>query len=337
MSRSRSVAAALVALLLVGSVAAVGTVASSPAPATDATASIDAQEDATEYNVSEEAYLEPAPEEGDPYYEASNGDWVSYVNPRDEYRSPYLGDGSGKIGMTLLNEAGEPIVGETVPNTTVTIPTGETTSWHSHADPVTVHLPLTEHYERPYDGDQFGTTDDLPQGDGYMDAHTIEMHGNPEDATIEYGKAQVEGEHADKIEVVGYIQQAHDTWDTDIDPIEAAEPYEEAGGGWTYEPGASHGQVIVVLQLDGDVTGADGEPVANDGDTGENGDGDENTTDDGDGNDADVGDENETESAAKNEASDGDETGVEGMPGFGVPAVIVALTAATLVAVRRSG
>jgi len=38
-------------------------------------------------NVSEEAYVEPAPEPGDPYFEAAatDGSWVSYENPRDEY------------------------------------------------------------------------------------------------------------------------------------------------------------------------------------------------------------------------------------------------------------
>ncbi|WP_126665026.1 PGF-CTERM sorting domain-containing protein [Haloterrigena salifodinae] len=327
-----AVAAGLMALLLVGSLGVAGmTAAASSAPAADATAGASAQENETAQNVSEEAYVEPAPEEGELYYEASNGDWVSYVNPRDEYRSPYLGDGSGKIGVTLLNEAGEPIVGKTVPNTTVTIPTGETTSWHSHADPLTVQLPLTEHYDRPLDADQFGTTDDLPQGDGYMDSHTIEMHGHPEDATIEYGEAQVSGEHADKIEVVGYIQKAHDTWETDIDPLEAAEPYEEAGGGWTYEPNGSHGQVIVVLQLDSDVTGADGGSAVDDGtnDSTNSTDG-ENTSDP----------DNETETSPSDETNgdDGnDDDGSSEMPGFGVPAVVIALTVAALVAARRAG
>ncbi|UHQ95314.1 PGF-CTERM sorting domain-containing protein [Haloterrigena alkaliphila] len=318
-----SVTAGLLVLALIGLVGVVGLGAATSDSGTTQ-ASLADPNDGTEKNVSEEAYVKPAPEEGDPYYEASNGEWVSYINPRDEYRSPYLGDGSGKIGVTLLNEAGEPIVGKTVPNTTVTIPTGETTSWHSHADPLTVQLPLTEHYERPLDGDQFGTTDDLPQGDGYMDAHTIEMHGHPEDATIEYGEARIEGEHADKLEVVGYIQKAHDTWETDIDPVEAAEPYEEAGGGWTYRPNASHGQVIVVIQLDSDVTGADGEPID---DSGANNDeNDTNSTEN------DTNDENEIDSVTENETSDNDE-----MPGFGGPAVIVALAAVTLVGLRQRG
>ncbi|WP_339106345.1 PGF-CTERM sorting domain-containing protein [Haloterrigena salinisoli] len=335
-SRS-AVAAGLVALLLVGSLGAAGvTAAASSAAATDAGAALSPPEDDTERNVSEEAYVEPAPEEGDLYYEASDGNWVSYVNPRDEYRSPYLGDGSGKIGVTLLNEAGEPIVGETVPNTTVTIPTGETTSWHSQADPLTVQLPLTDHYERPLDADQFGTTDDLPQGDGYMDSHTIELHGFSEDATVEYGEAQVEGEHADKIEVVGYIQQAHDTWETDIDPLEAAEPYEEAGGGWTYRPNASHGQVIVVLQLDSDVTGADDKTNTSEpaGESNGNASDDGNESDDGNDTGDGTGATDETESEAANESSDDDSN--DEMPGFGVPAVVVAGIVATLVALRRT-
>ena len=36
----------------------------------------------------------------------------------------------------------------------------------------------------------------------------------------------------------------------DVDPIEDAQSYDEAGGGWTMYPGVSHGQVVVVLQLD---------------------------------------------------------------------------------------
>lgn len=316
MSRSR-VTVGLVVLMLVGSLGAVGVIGASAGSATDTAASTADPSDETDANVSEEEYVEPAPEPGELYYEASDGNWVSYINPRDEYRSPYLGDGSGKIGITLLNEAGDPIVGETVPNTTVTIPTGETTSWHSKADPVTVQLPLTDHYERPYDADQFGTTDDLPQGDGYMDAHTIEMHGHPEDATIEYGEVQIEGEHADKIKVVGYVQQAHDTWDTDIDPLEAAEPYEEAGGGWTYRTDASHGQVIVVLQLDGEVTGFDGATTDNSSDDTENNDTENN------------------DSTIESETSEDDDSDTDEMPGLGVSSALVALTFAALAGIRR--
>ncbi|WP_440772709.1 PGF-CTERM sorting domain-containing protein [Natronorubrum sp. DTA28] len=324
-NRARTtVAAGVFAFCLVGvlGVALMGGVsADESVAASGATIDPDAS---TNANVSEEAYVEPAPEVGDPYYEASDGNWVSYINPRDEYRSPYLGDGSGKIGVTLLNEAGEPIVGETVPNTTVTIDTGDELNWHSHANPVTVQYPLTDHYDRPLDSDQFGTTDDLPQGDGYMDTHSIEMHGQPEDATIEYGEAQIEGEHADKIEVVGYVEQTHDTWDTSVDPIEDAESYEEVGGEWTFKPDGSHGQVIVVLQLDADETGV------GDGDSNEeNGD-----SDDSDGtdhsSDSDDGSASADGTSDEDDADDGDE-----LPGFGIPAVIVALAIAALLGVRR--
>jgi PGF-CTERM protein len=270
----------------------------------------------TELNVSEDAYVEAAPGPNDEYYEASDGNWVSYVNPRDEYREPYLGEGSAKMCVTLLNEAGDPIVGETVPNTTVTLPTSESTSWHSHADPMTVTYPLTDNYERPLDADQFGTTDDLPQGSGYMDSHCIELHGLPEDGTVEYGEIQIEGEHADKIETVGYIQQAHDTWDTDIDPIEAAEPYDAAGGGWTYYPGGSHGQVVAVLQLDSEVTGADGEPVSDD----------ENSSDD---------DGEHTKPESPGETNDDDTDTDDEVPGFGAVTAVLALALAALVSSRR--
>lgn len=200
--------------------------------------------------VTEAEYVEAAPEPGDEYFEAeaSDGRWISYVNPRDEYRSPYLGDGSGKICVLLLNEAGKPIVGETIPNTTVSIPTGETLDWHSSADPVRVQYPLTEQYDRPLDADQFGTTDDLPQGDGYMDSHCIEFHGLSVTDQISYGHAEITGAHENRVDVVGYIQQANDTWESDTDPLNAATPYEDAGG-WTYSESSSHGQVTVVLQL----------------------------------------------------------------------------------------
>lgn len=215
-----------------------------------APAAVTAQDANSTTDVSEEAYNESAPGPGDEYFEAEadDGSWVSYDNPRDEYRDPYLGEGSGKICTVLLNEAGEPIVGETVPNTTVTVPTGEAIEWHSEADPLTVEYPLTDHYERPLDADQFGTSDDLAQGDGYMDSHCIEFHGPATNETIEYGEATVDGEHADRIEVVGYIQKTG-TWESDIEPLEAATSYEETGGGWTYRESESHGQVVVVLQL----------------------------------------------------------------------------------------
>ena len=287
--RSRVGLAVLLCLSLFASIVAPATVA--------------AQDTTSAMNVTEDAYTEPAPEPGDEYFEAAadDGSWVSYVNPRDEYRDPYLGDGSGKICTLLLNEAGEPIVGETVPNTTVTIPTGETLEWHTGADPMTVDYPLDDNYERPLDADQFGTADDLAQGDGYMDSHCIEFHGPAIGDTIEYGEATVDGTHADRIELIGYIQKTS-TWESDIDPIEAAISYEAAGGGWTYREGESHGQVVVVLQLASD------DPV-------------ENGTATGDAN------ETATSNGTDTNETDGDDgsTTADEAPGFGIVGSLVAI------------
>ncbi|SFT03677.1 PGF-CTERM sorting domain-containing protein [Halostagnicola kamekurae] len=275
--------------------------------------SVDASVVSPEANVSESAYEEPAPERGDQYFEAAdpNGNWISYTNPRDNYRSPYLGDGSGKICVTLLNEAGEPVVGESVPNTTVTIPTGDALTWHEYADPMTVEYPLTDNYEWPLDADQFGTNADLPQGDGYMDSHCIEFHGHSEGTTVEYGDVQIEGDHADDIELVGYVEQPNDDWNTSVDPIADAEPYEEVGGNWTYRSEKHerlHGQVVAVLQLDA----AEGQVEANDGDA--------QSTDSG----------TEMESDDDRKVEDVDMTS-----GFGLIAAIIALSALTLARYRR--
>ena len=273
------------------------------------TGAVGAPPDSNE-TVSEDAYVQPAPESGDPYFEAAadDGSWVSYDNPRDEYRNPYLGEGSGKICVTLLNENGEPVIGESVPNTTVTVPTGGATTWHSEADPMTVTFPMDDHYEFPLDGDQFGTSPDVAQGDGYMDSHCLEFHGNPEDATLTYGEAEISGEYADRIDVVGYIQQVPegDGWDTDIDPVEAAEPYDEAGGGWTYTSDASHGQAVVVLQLDAP---ADERFESTDSNPGES---------------------NDSQTTDNDEPSTASDT----MPGFGVLTAIVALSVAVLARYR---
>jgi len=292
----------------------------------------------------EEEYRQEVPSPGDPYFEAeaSDGSWISYVNPRDEYRDPYLGEGSGKICISTYNADGQVAVGETVPNTTVTIPTGESTSWHSSADPFEVDLPLTDNYERPLDSDQFGTTSDLPQGDGYLDSHCIELHGLPANESVSYGEAMVEGEFADRVEVVGYIQQAGQSWDSDIDPLAEARSYEEAGGGWTYEPGASHGQMVVVLQIEhpqasedsGDEDNTDGSENGDD-DGSENG--DANGTDD---NDTDGTAENgETKDGTGNEANTDDEptenNDDDTVSGFGIAVAVISLLAVLLLVKRR--
>ncbi|WP_049951643.1 hypothetical protein [Halostagnicola larsenii] len=266
-------------------------------------------------NVSEEAYEKEVPSKDDEYFEAADpeNDWVSYVNPRDKYRSPYLGDGSGKICVTMVNEAGEVVDGQSIPNTTVKVPTGESLDWHTSANPFTVKYPLTEHYERPLDADQFGDSPDLIKGDGYLDSHCMEIHGLPEDGSVEYGEVNVTGEHADDVDVVGYIQQENEAWDADVDPIDDAESYEEAGGGWTYYPGGSHGQVVVVLQLDD----ADG-----------NTNGENNS-------DPNPGPKNSSNDDSTDDNNDDDNTAAETIPGPGILTAIAALMAVALLRLRR--
>jgi len=368
---TRSLAVAALAVLALGAIVAATAATPIAQPADDPSAQIAddqrapslAQENATDGEPMEDEFVVPAPEEGDEYFEAVADDrrWISYVNPRDEYRDPYRGEGSGKICVTLLNQDGEVVAGDSVPDTRVRIPTGETISWHSEADPIEVEFPLTEHYERPLDSDQFGTSPDVPQGDGYMDSHCIEFHGPEETATISYGEARVEGEHADRIDVVGYVQKTN-TWDSDVDPIAAAEPYEDAGG-WTYEPDNSHGQAVVVLQLDppADDDGTDGNSGGEDGSNGSDGEtDDENGTDDESGVD-DVGEngpddgnetigENETDGGNETDANESDgeggtdstdngdaETGddADSLPGFGVEIALAALSIAALARTRR--
>jgi len=326
---TRSLAVAALAVLALGAIATAAAAtpiaqhdddprAQSIAPPDNATAPI------------EDEFVVPAPEEGDEYFEAVADDrrWISYVNPRDEYRDPYLGEGSGKICVTLLNEDGEVVAGESVPDTRVEIPTGETLSWHSEAGPIEVEFPLTEHYDRPLDSDQFGTSSDVPQGDGYMDSHCVEFHGPEETATIDYGEASVEGEYADWIDVVGYVQKTS-TWDSDVDPIAAAEPYEDAGG-WTYEPDNSHGQAVVVLQLD---------PPADDDANGSDGgvDGNESDDDQPDGNESDGGtDGNESSGDSADGGNDGAaDAEDESLPGFGVGAALAALALCAAARTRR--
>ncbi|WP_394739863.1 PGF-CTERM sorting domain-containing protein [Natronococcus roseus] len=328
-------AGVLTATLFVGGTAAVGSDDASSGGALETNA---VQSSTTA--VSEPAADVPVPEPGDEYYEAAapDGSWISYINPRDEYRSPYLGDGSGKICVTLVNEAGEPVVGESVPNTTATVPTGDELEWHSGADPMVVEYSLTDNYDQPLDSDQFGTVSELPQGDGYMDSHCIEMHGQPEDGTIEYGEVEIDGEHADDVEVVGYIQQAHEAWDTDVDPLEDAESYEEAGGGWTYKTDGSHGQAVVVLQLAGEVDGSSDEPEERTESTTENStESNESSEDDAGVDDDDgVNGDNETDDDASDGGTGDDGSDdADGLPGFGVGAAVVALAAIAVAVSRR--
>uniref|UniRef100_A0A7D5GK44 PGF-CTERM sorting domain-containing protein n=2 Tax=Natrinema halophilum TaxID=1699371 RepID=A0A7D5GK44_9EURY len=318
--RSRTLLVLSLALVAIGGLVASGAVG--------ATATVlDPDSKDAKNGVSEEAYRQPAPEPGDPYFEAAadDGSWISYENPRDEYRSPYLGDGSGKICVTLVNENGNPVVGTSVPNTSVTIPTDGATTWHPDADPMTVTFPMTDHYEFPLDGDEFGTSPDIAQGDGYMDSHCIEMHGNPIGSSVEYGKAEINGKYADRIDVAGYIQQtpAGDGWNSDLDPVADAESYEQAGGGWTTTQNSTHGGAVVVLQLDAP---ADERIESGSSNTSEKGGVDSTEPKDG---------SSDTTGGTGTGADGGDGgDGGDAMPGFGALAAVISLSIAVLARYR---
>ncbi|WP_117364812.1 PGF-CTERM sorting domain-containing protein [Natrarchaeobaculum sulfurireducens] len=299
------------------------------ASSTETTSPVQSSTTTDEVGVSEEPYSEPVPEEGDPFFEAeaSDGRWISYINPRDDYRSPYLGDGSGKICTALLNEAGDPVVGESIPNTTVTVDTGDELEWHDDADPFVVEYPLTTHYDRPLDADQFGTTAGLPQGDGYLDSHCLEWHGLPEDETVRYGEPTIDGDHADDVELVGVVEQPNDTWDSDVDPIGDAQPYEETGG-WTYYTDGSHGQAVVVLQLDRDGAALEDTTSVDDDSTS----GDDSTGDDSDTATPDDGTDEQSNSSEPDAAADTDE---EPIPGFGSLVALAAVAAVVVFGWRR--
>lgn len=84
-----------------------------------------------------------------------------------------------------------------------------------------------------------------------MEAHCIEYHDPHDNATIQYGEAVVDCEHADDLQVVSFIQQALEACDSDVDAIEDVVSYEEPGGEWSIREGASHGQMTGVLRLVG--------------------------------------------------------------------------------------
>lgn len=209
--------------------------------------------------VTEEAYIERTPTPGEPYFEAmaDDGSWISYVNPRDEYNAAYSSreeaPGSGKVCMTLLNQNGEPIVGESIPGTQASMDM-EGLEWHSYANPFTVNFPLTSNYARPLDSDQFGTSPDLPQGDGYLDSHCFEFHQVPADHTVGYDPVEITGPYADSVEVVGYYDQTG-TWNSNFDPETDVSPYgtsTSSDGTVTMSPGNSHTEILVVLRLTGE-------------------------------------------------------------------------------------
>lgn len=214
-------------------------------------------ENISDIDISEEPFIQEAPEEGDEYFEAkgegTNG-WISYINPRDEYRGQISTHqpGSGKVCISLLNERKQPVLGKSLENTTVSIEFGQSLDWHNHTNPFEVDFPLNENYERPLDADQFGTSSDVPQGDGYMDSHCIEWHEIPEEDTITYQDPEILGENSTDIEVLGIIEQDAQSWNTDLQIPSDLSDYEseEVTGELLKHDEHQHGQATIVLTLD---------------------------------------------------------------------------------------
>lgn len=213
--------------------------------------------------------VEPSEEriklDGEEFLEASNEDWVSYKNPRDRFHPDYheVGEsvpdevmnkerpGSGKFCMSLLNEANQPVMGETLNNVTAEMHI-EGLEWHSLANPFRVNYPLNENYDRrPLDGDQFGSSDNLSQGDGYLDSHCIEFHLEKEDLSLNYSQIDVYGQDSEGVEVVGYRENIG-VWDSTIDPVEDVYEYnasELSDGKVSMDEENTHFQVVGVLRL----------------------------------------------------------------------------------------
>ena len=216
----------------------------------------DSLENISEVEITEEPFIQEAPREGDEYFEAEDedGDWISYINPRDEYHGQISTHqpGSGKFCVSLLNERKQPILGNTLENTTVEIEFGQNLDWHNHTNPFEVDFPLNENYDRPLDGDQIGTSSDVPQGDGYMDSHCIEWHEIPLEDTITYQEPEILGENSSDIEVLGMIEQDGQSWNTDLKIPGDLNDYksEEVTGELLKDNDHTHGQAMVFLTLD---------------------------------------------------------------------------------------
>lgn len=148
--------------------------------------------------VTEERHVTPAPE---PEYVADT--WISYPNPRDHVLdySTINDYGDIQICKVLLNQAGEVITGETVPDTTFSVDTDivEGVPQYTDSDPVTFTTPL-DHYN-----DLVGSSPDYVEGDGMLDAECAEYHNVPF-GTYHYDMEEITGANADQVEFVGVTE-----------------------------------------------------------------------------------------------------------------------------------
>lgn len=187
----------------------------------------------------EERHVTPAPEPS-----ATGEDWISYPNPRDHYKHDrdIHREGSIKVCKILLNRNGEPITGTSIPDTTFTLDTNIT---YDDARPVTFTTELDQV------ADMMGTSPDLVEGDGYLDAECAEFHDLRLNKTYTYSQETIAGEHSDRIEVVGYEEY----WERGQEqPYTEANSYgenEESDGKIRLTPGDDnrHAEIIVINQI----------------------------------------------------------------------------------------
>lgn len=212
------------------------------------------------YQSTEESFIKHYNDSED-ILEAKTEDWVSFHNPRDAYyyNESEMSDltteeidkkypGSAKICIALMNERKDPILGETLPNTTIKFPF-DGLEWHE-STPWEVELPLSN-YERPLDSDQLGTTKELPQGDGYLDSHCIEAHYLNPEFNLNYNELEIEGEHSEDLDVLGYREHL-DSWRTDLNIKKDFQKFGESNisdGQIKMEKNKTHLQVMAIAQL----------------------------------------------------------------------------------------
>lgn len=189
----------------------------------------------------EERHVTPAPEPS-----ATGEDWISYPNPRDHYKhdEDIHREGSIKVCKILLNQNGEPITGTSIPETTFSIDTNIT---YEDARPVTFTTELDQV------ADMMGTSPDLIEGDGYLDAECAEFHDLRLNQTYTYGQEEITGPHADRVRTVGYEEY----WERGQEqPYTEANDYgqnNESDGKIHLTPGDDnrHAEIIVINQITG--------------------------------------------------------------------------------------
>ncbi|QGA80420.1 hypothetical protein [Candidatus Nanohalobium constans] len=189
--------------------------------------------------VVEERTVTPAPE---PSHVGE--DYLSYPNPRDHYKhdQDIHREGSIKVCKILLNQNGEVITGETV-DTTFSV---ETSIPYNDAETITFDTPINQV------ADLVGTSEELREGDGYLDAECAEFHDLRLNQTYSYSQETISGPDADKVETLGYIEK----WENRNTPVSNVEDFnssEDSDGTIRLEPGYNgrHAEVIIVNQITG--------------------------------------------------------------------------------------